>query len=134
MEVLRGQLARLLEPGRHGKRRRGLELEWACLWIRIRGFIHQFLGLEAYSWSEDDKWRFTFGEATTVDEDPEAEISWRFAILRETEDEQNEDGSASGGATGIRGVAPVVGAPDSRVPLQIPPAIEEAIRRSLGSR
>jgi hypothetical protein len=98
------------------------------------GLFINFLGLEAYSWSEDDKWRFTFGEALTVDEDPETEISWRFAVLRETEDEQSEDGSASGGATGIRGLSPVVGAPHSGVPLQIPPAIEEAIRRSLGSR
>ena len=98
------------------------------------GLFINYLGLEAYSWSEDDKWQFTFGEATTVDEDSETEISWRFAVLRETEDDQNEDGSASGGATGVGGLSPVVGSPPSGVPLQIPPAIEEAIRRSLGSR
>lgn len=98
------------------------------------GLFINLLGLEAYSWSEDDKWQFRFGEAPYVGEDAETEISWRFAVLRETEDDQDEDGSGLGGATGIRGLSPVVGAPHSGAPLNIPPAIEEAIRRSLGSR
>lgn len=101
------------------------------------GLFINLLGLEAYSWSDDDKWQFRFGQATYVGEDPDTEISWRFAILRETEDYQNEDGSASGGAAGAAGVgslSPVVGAPPPGMLLQIPPAIRDAIRRSSAPR
>ena len=95
------------------------------------GSFINLLGLEAYAWSEDDKWQFTFGEATTADEDPDTEVSWRFAVLRETEESQNGDRSAYGGAgnmTGAGGLSPVVGLQPPGVSMQIPPAIQDAIR------
>lgn len=97
------------------------------------GLFINLLGIEAYSWSEDDKWQFTFGEATSYDEDPDTEIIWRFAVLRELDDE-NEDGSASGGVGGVGGLAPVVGSPSPGVPLEIPAAMQDAIRRSRAPR
>ena len=101
------------------------------------GLFINLLGLEAYSWSEDDKWQFRFGEATTIGEDPDTEITWRFAVLRQTEDLQNEDGSESSGAAnvvGAGGLLPVVGAAPPGVSLQIPPAIRDALRRSQSRR
>ena len=39
------------------------------------GTFLALLGLEAYRWSDADKWQFTFGEATRRDEEPDAEIT-----------------------------------------------------------
>ena len=79
------------------------------------GSFLALLGLEAYSWSDADKWRFTFGEATYADEDADAEISWRFGALRVAEDLLNGEGSGSGEAVdlvgaGMGGLSPVLGA------------------------
>ena len=98
------------------------------------GSFLALLGLEAYWWSDADKWRFTFGEATYADEDPDAEISWRFGALRITEDLLNGEGSGSGEAVdlvgaGVGGMSPEVGAVSPRgEALQIPRALQDAFR------
>ena len=97
------------------------------------GTFVNLLGLEAYQWSEDDKWQFRFGEATRVDEDADTEINWRFAVLRVTEDDEGGEDSASGAAAGVAGtvgsgLAPVVGAQPPGVSLQIPPEVQDALR------
>ncbi len=98
------------------------------------GSFLALLGLEAYSWSDADKWRFTFGEATRADEEPDAEISWRFGALRVAEDLLNGEGSGSGEAVdlvgaGVGGLSPVVGtSPTGGGVLQIPRALQDAFR------
>ena len=83
------------------------------------GSFLALLRLEAYSWSDADKWRFTFGEATRANEEPDAEITWRFGALRVAEDFLNGDGSGSSEAidsagAGVGGLSPVVGNPATR--------------------
>ena len=98
------------------------------------GTFLALLGLEAYWWSDGDKWRFTFGEATYADEEPDAEINWRMGVLRITEDLLNGDGSGSaeafdrvGGGAGA--VPPAAGVPPTRGrALQMPRALQDAFR------
>ena len=95
--------------------------------------IVALLGLEAYRWSDADKWQFTFGEATRTDEEADAEISWRFGALRVTEDLLNGEGSASREAVdlvgaGAGGLSPVVETLPRGEALQIPRALQDAFR------
>ncbi len=98
------------------------------------GSFLALLGLEAYPWSDADKWRFTFEEATYADEEPDAEISWRFGALRVAEDLLNGEGSGSREAVdlvgaGAGGLTPVVGAlPPRGEAMQIPRALQDAFR------
>ena len=114
------------------------DAEWGWR-VRAWGFgsdgsFLALLGIEAYWWSEADKWRFTFGEATYADEEPDAEISWRFGALRVAEDLLNGEGSGSREAVdlvgaGAGGLSPVVGAlPPRGEALQIPRALQDAFR------
>ena len=98
------------------------------------GSFIALLGLEAYSWSDADKWRFTFGEATYADEEPDAEISWRFGALRVAEDSPTGEGSAAGEAVdllgaGVGGLSAAVGGlrPGGEA-LQMPRALQDAFR------
>ena len=92
------------------------------------------LGLEAYSWSDADKWRFTFEEATYADEEPDAEISWRFGALRVADDLLNGEGSRSSDAVDLvgasaGGLSTMMNAlPDGGEALQIPRALQDAFR------
>ena len=97
------------------------------------GTFLALLGLEAYSWSDADKWRFTFGEATRASEEPDAEFTWRFGALRVTEDLLTGQSSGSREAvdlvgTGAGGLSPVVGALPRGEALQIPRALQDAFR------
>ena len=98
------------------------------------GTFLALLGLEAYSWSDADKWRFTFGEATRASEEPDAEITWRFGALRVTEELLNGEGSGSGEAvelvgTGVGGLSPLMGTPaPGGEALQIPRALQDVFR------
>ena len=98
------------------------------------GTFLALLGLEAYWWSDGDKWRFTFGEATYADEEPDAEINWRMGVLRVTEDLLNGDGSGSGEVfdrvgDGDGGLLPAAGVPPTGArALQFPHALRDAFR------
>ena len=100
------------------------------------GTFLALLGLEAYPWSEADRWRFTFEEATYIDEEPDAEITWRFGALRVTEDLLSGEGSGSSEAVDIDlvgaaagGLSPVMGGlPRGDEALQIPRAFRDAFR------
>ena len=98
------------------------------------GSFLALLSLEAYSWSDDDKWRFTFGEATRANEEPDADITWRFGALRVTDDLLNGGGSGSSEAVdlvgaGSGGLSPMMGAPPhGGEALQIPRALQDAFR------
>ena len=98
------------------------------------GSFLALLSLEAYSWSDDDKWRFTFGEATRANDEPDAEITWRFGALRVTDDLLNGEGSGSSDAVdlvgaGAGGLSPMMGAPPhGGEALQIPRALQDAFR------
>ena len=97
------------------------------------GTFLALLGLEAYSWSDGDKWRFTFREATRASEEPHAEITWRFGALRVTDDLLKEDSGSSDAVdlfgAGAGGLSPMTGAlPHGREALQIPRALQDAFR------
>jgi len=98
------------------------------------GLFLALLGLEAYWWSEADKWRFTFAEETYAGEEPDAEITWRFGALRVTEDLLNGQGSGSSEAAlldgaGSGGWSPLLGArPRDGGRMQIPRALQDAFR------
>ena len=98
------------------------------------GSFIALLGLEAYSWSDADKWRFTFGEAIYADEEPDAEISWRFGALRVAEDSPTGESSAAGEAVDLLGAgvgglsAAVGGLRPGGAALQMPRALQDAFR------
>ena len=118
-----------------GTQNTGADWDWATrAWgFGSDGTFLALLGLEAYRWSDADKWQFTFGEATRTDEEADAEISWRFGALRVTEDLLNGEGSASREAVdlvgaGAGGLSPVVGALPRGEALQIPRALQDTFR------
>ena len=94
------------------------------------GSFVTLLGLEAYSWSDADKWRFMFSEATSADEEPDTEISWRFGALRVTDDSGSSEAVNVFG-TGVGGLSP---GGKFRLPvvkaLQLPRALQDVFRRS----
>ena len=84
------------------------------------GSFLALLGLEGYSWSDGDRWRFTFRQSTWVGEEPDARLTWRLGILRVSQDDL-APGDVAGSASAA-GDSPGVGI------LRIPRGLQDAFR------
>ena len=93
------------------------------------GTFVALLGLEAYSWSDDDRWRFSWGEANYADEDSDAEFSYRFGVIR-VDDVLSGGGSRSSEANRSAGSAGATRSGGSvfEVPLQPPSGFRDVFR------
>ena len=93
------------------------------------GSFLSLLGLEGYSWSDGDKWRFTFQQATWPDEEPDTEFTWRLGILRVSQDDlAGQAGGAALAPGAVAGAAPAAGDPPGVGILRIPRELQDAFR------